>query len=538
MFSGYVYVDTNNDGIKDTGEAGISGVTIKLTGTDVDGNVVAFSTTTDSNGLYNFPNLRAGNYNLMELQPTTYGDGKDTVGTTGGLVSNDMISNITLTPGANSTKNNFGEVVQDKVKLSGNVWVDTNGDGVLDSTETSRVSGTTITITDLLGNVIGTTVTDSNGYYQMIVNPGTYIITETQPTGYGSTTPNVLQVVVTTDSANNNFGENMKGSITGVVYVDKDNDGVQDPGENGIPNTTVTLSNGTVVKTNSAGAYVFPNLVAGTYDITETQPNYVDGKDTSPVGVVTNDKISSIPVVLGVDSVGNIFGELGGSISGNVFIDTDKSTVKNGSEANLPNVVLTLKDSSGNVVATTTSDSNGNYKFDGLALGTYTVVETQPDGYASTTPDSVSATVSSTSKDVTGINFGEVQAGKIKGVVWYDVNKNGIKDPTENTGIANATIQVKDSNGNVVATLTTDATGSYEVGGLPFGTYTVSVKEPTGWVNTTVELVSGTVSTVNFVANFGAVKDLAKTGADYTMILIGLGMLALVPLAFKRKLNQ
>ena len=39
---------------------------------------------------------------------------------------------------------------------------------------------------------------------------------------------------------------------------------------------------------------------------------------------------------------------------------------------------MTLKDSSGTVVATTTTDANGNYCFYGLAAGTYTVVVTPP----------------------------------------------------------------------------------------------------------------------------------------------------------------
>ncbi|MBK9462214.1 MAG: carboxypeptidase regulatory-like domain-containing protein [Sphingobacteriales bacterium] len=43
------------------------------------------------------------------------------------------------------------------------------------------------------------------------------------------------------------------------------------------------------------------------------------------------------------------------------------------SETGLPGVTITLYDSNGDVIATTTTDSNGNYVFEGLPAGDYTV---------------------------------------------------------------------------------------------------------------------------------------------------------------------
>ena len=48
-----------------------------------------------------------------------------------------------------------------------------------------------------------------------------------------------------------------------------------------------------------------------------------------------------------------------------------------------PNVTVTLRDALNAVVGTTTTDANGNYSFFGLPAGNYTVVETQPAGYGS-----------------------------------------------------------------------------------------------------------------------------------------------------------
>src|SRR5205823_5983420 len=81
--SGFVYVDNNNNGIKESGEAPIPGATITLTGTDTAGPVPQ-TATTDAAGFYQFVNLQAGTYALNETQPAGYLDGKDTIGSQGG----------------------------------------------------------------------------------------------------------------------------------------------------------------------------------------------------------------------------------------------------------------------------------------------------------------------------------------------------------------------------------------------------------------------------------------------------------------------
>lgn len=107
--SGFVYTDDDDDGIKDAGEAPIPGVAIVLTGTDLFGTAVTRSATTDAAGAYQFCNLVPGNYKVTETQPQGYVDGKDTAGSLGGTVTNDMISNINLGSGVNAINYNFGE---------------------------------------------------------------------------------------------------------------------------------------------------------------------------------------------------------------------------------------------------------------------------------------------------------------------------------------------------------------------------------------------------------------------------------------------
>jgi hypothetical protein len=61
---GFAYLDANGNGVKDTGEGGIAGLTISLTGPQNN------TTSTAGGGAYKFPNLLAGTY-LVSAPPTS-----------------------------------------------------------------------------------------------------------------------------------------------------------------------------------------------------------------------------------------------------------------------------------------------------------------------------------------------------------------------------------------------------------------------------------------------------------------------------------
>jgi hypothetical protein len=108
--SGSVYVDKDDDGVRDGDESGIKGVEITLTGTDINGDDVNLTTHTNSNGDYSFEDLLAGTYIVTETQPTSYDDGQDAVGSEGGTLANDEISEIDLIAGADAVDYDFGEL--------------------------------------------------------------------------------------------------------------------------------------------------------------------------------------------------------------------------------------------------------------------------------------------------------------------------------------------------------------------------------------------------------------------------------------------
>ncbi|MBI1761341.1 MAG: carboxypeptidase regulatory-like domain-containing protein [Acidobacteria bacterium] len=153
--SGFVYEDTNDNGLKEAGEAGIKDVTVTLTGTDLFGNIVSRSTLTSATGAYQFCNLVPGTYKLTETQPPIYVDGKDTAGSLGGTVTNDMIADIPVGSGANGINYNFGELLSFDLSLrkehTGNFLPNTQDTYML--TVTNKGPGAsqgTITVTDNL----------------------------------------------------------------------------------------------------------------------------------------------------------------------------------------------------------------------------------------------------------------------------------------------------------------------------------------------------------------------------------------------------
>ncbi|HEX4797394.1 MAG TPA: SdrD B-like domain-containing protein [Humisphaera sp.] len=99
--SGYVFNDKNKSGTRNSGDVGIAGVLITLTGTTSSGHNVKLYRLTDANGFYYFKGLRAGTYSIAETQPKGFTDSVDPIGTVNGTnngkqVANDSISSIVL----------------------------------------------------------------------------------------------------------------------------------------------------------------------------------------------------------------------------------------------------------------------------------------------------------------------------------------------------------------------------------------------------------------------------------------------------------
>ena len=107
--TGTVFVDGNKNGVHDAGEVGIGAVKVTLTGTDSQGAAVNVVEYTKSDGTYLFGNLKAGKYTISETSPAGFTDGLDIVGSLGGTLGSDVLSNINVAASANGINYDFSE---------------------------------------------------------------------------------------------------------------------------------------------------------------------------------------------------------------------------------------------------------------------------------------------------------------------------------------------------------------------------------------------------------------------------------------------
>ena len=498
----------------------IPGVTIQLLNSS--GTVIA-TTTTDSNGNYLFDDLAPGIYTVREIQPVGFFEGDAHVGSAGGMVVDiDTLGSVQLVSAMHGTNYNFCELLP--VSIAGHVGIGSGvDDGGCANGTNPPIPGVTIQLRDSTGKVVATTKTDAAGNYLFDnLAPGTYTVHEIQPVGYfegdahvGSAGGTVVDIdtlggahlINAIHATNYNFCELLPVSIAGHVGIGS---GVDDGGcANGtnppIPGVTIRLLDSTgkliaTTKTDAAGNYSFDNLAPGTYTVHEIQPvGYFEGD--AHVGsaggtIVDIDTLGGAHLINAIHATNYNFCELlPVSIAGHVGVATgvDDGGCANGTNPPIPGVTIQLFDSSGALVATTTTDDNGNYLFDALPPGTYTVHEIQPDGYFE--GDDHVGSAGGTIIDIdtlggaqlvnaihaTNYNFCEIPPAQLCGYVYVDLNNNGVKDAGEQ-GIPGATLALVDANGNLTGqTTTTDATGHYCFMNLMPGTYGVAETQPAGY---------------------------------------------------------
>ena len=572
--AGNVYHDRNNDGVRDPGEEGIANVLIQINrigakdGATADpfANTPPIFVRTDANGSYSAEGLPPGIYEVIEINNNPendnplegFIDGIDTVGRVGntahGTTSNDQFGMIELCAGDEGVEYNFGEIRP--ASISGFVSVSTPEGDCLDPNDPDHngIAGVTIQLFNTDGEFLAETVTNDNGFYQFAdLSPGTYSIVEVQPngfldgpehvgnvdgseSGFVSTNDRFDQITLTSGDAGvmYNFCEHIPAEIHGTVYHDQNDNGLLEAGEQRLGGVTVELLDNagdviSVTETNAQGEYWFTGLQRGTYSVREIQPvSFEDGRDSvgnidgSQTGTLGNDLLTNIELDYGDVGVEYNFGEIRlGSISGMVHGDANGDCNFNGADGDEPlaGVQLQLLDGDGNVIAETTTDENGEYTFEGLRPGEYSVREFTPEGFldgdervgtidgetvGEASDDFLGSITLSSGQDAVNYDFCEHIPAELHGRVFHDRNNDGfIQDGDE--GIENVVVQLFNPDGDLVAETTTDAAGNYWFSDLIAGTYKIQEIQPESF-----EDGIDSVGTVNGVTRGDGMNDMTS----------------------------
>ncbi len=434
----YVWSDANADNRRNSGEAGISGVTVELW-RDVNGDGLkdagdllctsgacgaAGTTTTAPDGSYLFTGVTASGTQdyivyIDEIQTTLSGYTR-----TSPPSGSALFSVIDISSGTSIVYANFG-YQGTTYSIKDQLWFDAGNFGVLDDGEPG-ISGVTVDLLDASLNVLATATTAADGTFTFtgVADGGadyTIKITDTggKLTDYFGTTASAQagskQVINLTGDVDipspPSFGYNLSRAIGDTVFNDNGagggtlGDGVQNGSEPGIPGVTVLLyrDNGNGIfepgtgdgasiatfVTDSDGRYLFAGLSTGTYWV------QIDNSQAALSSYTLTTSADHLLVTMsGSTNLGIDFGyraSTPGSISGGLWEDADKDGVMDSGEPGIAGVTVDLyRDSNANgvydqgadaLVATTASASDGSYSFNGVPSGTsYYVRITDNDG--------------------------------------------------------------------------------------------------------------------------------------------------------------
>ncbi|HKP88982.1 MAG TPA: SdrD B-like domain-containing protein [Thermoleophilaceae bacterium] len=480
--AGTSYEDVDGDGSRDPGEPGNDGRTVKLdpgTPGDPSDDVEA---TTDAGGDYSFGDLVPGvTYRVYE--PAV---GGWTCSTAGGCEH----SVPTESGDGTISGNDFGSYR--KATISGSTYEDLDADGDRDAGEPAT-GGRTVHL-EPGGR---TTTTDADGSYSFgDLDPGTYTVTVDEPSGWTCSAPAGCEHDVTVGSGGNaggrDFGDYRKVGVAGTSYEDRDADGTRDAGEPGNGARTIELEPGDLTTTtDSNGNYSFDDLKPGTtYRVYEPS---VSGWTCSTTGGCEHD----VPTQSGDGTRGgNDFGSYRpASIAGTAYEDrrADGKRDPGDPDAAGREVYIDL-DASGDLSAgdpTTTTNGDGEWSFDGLEPGTYSVRMVEPSSSwhcSDPAPDCEHTVTVASGEGSADHAFGDYREVAVTGVKFDDRDGDGRQDDGE-PGLGNRNIYLDpgtpDDPSDDIET-TTDGDGGFSFPGLKPGlSYRIYDPITDGWTCTT-----------------------------------------------------
>ena len=465
-------------------------------------------TMTDSAGFYEFVDLAPGDYYVVfdgpiGLSPTPANQGGDDANDSDADTATGQSQTVTLAPNEHNPTIDAGFYAP--ASLGDYVWLDVDGNGEQNDGEPG-IEGVTLTLVDEGGNVVGTTMTDANGFYGFAdLAPGTYTVLA-PATGPNTENPSTPTSMTTTLASGDHdptldFGYTpILGSLGDFVWEDLDADGVQDINEPGIQDVTVELFDATTdmliatTTTGPTGEYLFTDLLQGDYYVIfdmpagfVSTPNDAGGDDDLDSDAdTTTGQTPDYTLGLGEHNPTIDAGFYQpASLGDYVWLDVDGDGEQDAAETGIENITVSLLDDMGNVIATTTTDATGFYEFTGLVPGTYTVEvpANGPNSENPSTPISLTTTLQSGQHDPT-LDFGYTPIlSSLGDFVWEDLNADGVQDINE-PGIQDVIVELFDATtGASLGTTTTGPTGEYLFTDLPEGDYYVVFGSPTGFEN-------------------------------------------------------
>jgi hypothetical protein len=264
------------------------------------------------------------------------------------------------------------------------------------------------------------------------------------------------------------------GTIAGTVYLDLNQDGIQNKGEMETA-SLISVSGPMALTMMSYGSYSLP-LPLGSYQISEVL-------DAPWVQTSSPATWSATLTTAGEWSGGFDFGiyRPGTIIRGIVFDDLNGDSVKENSDSLLSGWPVQARDSNNTWIAGVQSFDSGQYNIFVTDTGQYRIREYPLHNWVSTVPGGYPAEylvdVPRLDTVLDGYLFGvyKLPVGSIDGCVFNDSNRNSIRDHLE-PGLQGWFVTVDGWKDAV-----TDSSGNYRLDNIPVGPHNVYLYQRPGW---------------------------------------------------------
>ena len=299
-------------------------------------------------------------------------------------------------------------------------------------------------------------------------------------------------------------------TMSGVIFLDRDADGVIGEDEEGVADVAVSLMNSagrtiiTTVKTDAQGRFVLDRLRPGTYVLRAEAPqaHVFSGAlagSALPIQEMRSGRAyTGAFTVLGGVKVENIgFGVLTqGSVSGSVWLDTDYDGFMRTGEEGLRGAAVALCDGRGSVIAETTTIRSGGFAFDALMPGEYMLQVTLPEGYVFTAEggDSLASIGDGSSVmidlgelamggSIADLRIGALTPARVGGYVWYDQDDDGRRQTDDRMmpGVAARLEMLSGADAGKTFETVSDASGAYAFEGVMPGKARITFETEPGY---------------------------------------------------------
>jgi hypothetical protein len=493
--SGIVFNDADGDGGQAVGEPGLAGWQVFI---DVDGNGIAGatepSTLTDPAGGYSFAGVPYGQTVVREVAPADW------------LATNPVSQarSFLQLNGAATSGVSFGN--RERIgSISGTVWNDANGNGVVDAGE-GGAAGTTVWLDldrdGIQGPADPISITGAAGEYLFTRVPaGTQRVSQVSDPGWVTSLGKSATAAVTVAIGGTHTADfftllPVAGSVSGTVHSDVNANGLVDATDAPLSGWVVYSDlNGNAVldvdepvaTTDASGSYTITGVPYGRNQIREVLQTGFSSTN-HPGGVV------SLTLLNGEARTGVAFSNretITYTIGGTAFFDADSDGIRGAGERGLGGITVYVdindngvKDPTEPTTVTSTDlyftpavNEAGTYSFLHMPRGTYSVREILPADLAGTAAAATVQVVTVGPTSQTAVDFANrYRANEIHGVVFDDTDADRVRDPGEylRPGVS---VYI-DSNRNDLCDIdeprtVTGEDGSYHFYGLTPGAYVV-----------------------------------------------------------------